>query len=66
MPVSGAPAQASSFSGRWIEQAGYRGAGPHREITLSCPADRDQMVTEIQVPVEQVAGGPSRRAHSPG
>jgi effector-binding domain-containing protein len=43
--------------GRWIEQAGYRGAGPHREITLSCPADRSQMVTEIQVPVEQVVGG---------
>jgi DNA-binding transcriptional MerR regulator len=43
--------------GRWIERAGYRGAGPHREITLSCPADRDQMVTEIQVPVEQAAGG---------
>jgi DNA-binding transcriptional MerR regulator len=43
--------------GRWIEQAGYRGAGPHREITLSCPPDRNQMVTEIQVPVEQVVGG---------
>ncbi len=44
--------------GRWIERAGYRGAGPHREITLSCPADRNQMVTEIQVPVEQVVGRP--------
>jgi len=44
--------------GRWVEQAGYRGAGAHREITLSCPADRDQMVTEIQVPVEQLVGGP--------
>jgi effector-binding domain-containing protein len=44
--------------GRWIEQAGYRGAGPHREITLSCPSDRNQMVTEIQVPVEQVVAGP--------
>lgn len=43
--------------GRWIEQAGYRGAGPHREITLSCPSDRNQMVTEIQVPVEQVVAG---------
>jgi effector-binding domain-containing protein len=40
--------------GRWIEQAGYRGAGPHREMTLSRPADRNEMVTEIQVPVESV------------
>jgi effector-binding domain-containing protein len=44
--------------GRWIEHAGYRGAGPHREITLSCPPDRNQMVTEIQLPVEHVVGGP--------
>jgi effector-binding domain-containing protein len=43
--------------GRWIEQAGYRGAGPHREITLSCPPDRNQMVTEIQVPVVREAKG---------
>jgi DNA-binding transcriptional MerR regulator len=50
--------------GRWVERAGYRGAGPHREITLSCPADRSQMVTEIQVPVEQVAGGPPREPPS--
>jgi effector-binding domain-containing protein len=36
---------------QWIEAAGHRGAGPHREITLACPEDIDGWVTEIQEPV---------------
>nr|WP_285223757.1 MerR family transcriptional regulator [Frankia sp. AiPa1] len=36
---------------RWIEQAGYRDAGPGREISLACPADPAGWITEIQQPV---------------
>ncbi|MCK9896252.1 MerR family transcriptional regulator [Frankia sp. AgB32] len=38
---------------RWIEDAGYRVAGPSREVTLACPADVDGWVTEIQEPIER-------------
>jgi len=36
---------------RWIEHAGYRNAGPNREVTLACPEDPAGMVTELQEPV---------------
>ncbi|MGG8408050.1 MerR family transcriptional regulator [Streptomyces sp. 12297] len=36
---------------RWIDGHGYREAGYPREISLECPADRDQWVTELQAPV---------------
>lgn len=36
----------------WIENAGYRDAGPGREISLACsPTDPDSWITEIQQPV---------------
>ncbi|MCQ4040615.1 MerR family transcriptional regulator [Streptantibioticus rubrisoli] len=38
---------------RWIEDAGYRTAGPNREVTLACPEDLDGMVTELQEPITQ-------------
>jgi DNA-binding transcriptional MerR regulator len=36
---------------RWIEDAGYRTAGPSREVTLACPEDPDGWVTELQEPI---------------
>ncbi|MFF3535394.1 MerR family transcriptional regulator [Streptomyces sp. NPDC002466] len=36
---------------RWIDAHGYRSAGYAREISLECPADRDQWVTELQEPI---------------
>ncbi len=36
---------------RWIEDAGYRPAGPNREVTLACPEGLDGMVTEVQEPI---------------
>jgi DNA-binding transcriptional MerR regulator len=38
---------------RWIEDCGYRPAGPSREVTLACPEDPAGMVTEIQEPVSK-------------
>ncbi|MGW7418180.1 MerR family transcriptional regulator [Streptomyces sp. NPDC054863] len=35
----------------WIEENGYRPAGYPREISLECPDNRDDWVTELQAPV---------------
>ncbi|MFI5801616.1 MerR family transcriptional regulator [Streptomyces sp. NPDC051561] len=37
--------------GRWIDSNGYRSAGYPREISLECPADHDDWVTELQEPI---------------
>ncbi|MEU3725489.1 MerR family transcriptional regulator [Streptomyces sp. NPDC031705] len=36
---------------RWIDANGHRSAGYARELTLACPPDRDQWVTELQEPL---------------
>uniref|UniRef100_A0AAU2JI44 MerR family transcriptional regulator n=1 Tax=Streptomyces sp. NBC_00049 TaxID=2903617 RepID=A0AAU2JI44_9ACTN len=36
---------------RWIDAHGHRSAGYARELTLACPEDRDQWVTELQEPL---------------
>ncbi|MFD4866117.1 MerR family transcriptional regulator [Streptomyces sp. NPDC058412] len=36
---------------RWIDAHGHRSAGYARELTLSCPEDPDQWVTELQEPL---------------
>ncbi|MFJ6754950.1 MULTISPECIES: MerR family transcriptional regulator [unclassified Streptomyces] len=36
---------------RWIDAHGHRSAGYARELTLSCPQDPDQWVTELQEPL---------------
>uniref|UniRef100_A0AAU2VQS2 MerR family transcriptional regulator n=1 Tax=Streptomyces sp. NBC_00008 TaxID=2903610 RepID=A0AAU2VQS2_9ACTN len=36
---------------RWIDGSGYRSAGYAREVTLECPQDESQWVTELQEPV---------------
>ncbi|MDX2921231.1 MULTISPECIES: MerR family transcriptional regulator [Streptomyces] len=36
---------------RWLEANGYRSTGYAREISLECPPDRGQWVTELQEPV---------------
>lgn len=35
----------------WIDENGYRSAGYPREVSLECPDDRDDWVTELQAPV---------------
>lgn len=35
----------------WIEANGYRSAGYPREVSLECPPNRDEWVTELQEPV---------------
>lgn len=42
--------------GRWIEDNGYRIAGPYREISLALPAadSPDDMVVEVQMPIEAI------------
>ncbi|MEZ7007479.1 MerR family DNA-binding transcriptional regulator [Streptomyces sp. AD55] len=35
----------------WIDANGHRSTGHPREISLACPPDRDEWVTELQVPV---------------
>lgn len=35
----------------WLDAHGYRSTGYAREVTLECPPDRDQWVTELQEPV---------------
>ncbi|MEV5574361.1 MerR family transcriptional regulator [Spirillospora sp. NPDC052269] len=37
--------------GRWIEANGYRSTGYPREISLECPENQDDWLTEIQEPV---------------
>ncbi|MFJ8921996.1 MerR family transcriptional regulator [Streptomyces sp. NPDC102415] len=41
-------AQALAF---WIDENGYRSAGYPREISLECPDNQDDWVTELQAPV---------------
>ncbi|MBT2457778.1 MerR family transcriptional regulator [Streptomyces sp. ISL-86] len=36
---------------RWIDAHGHRSAEYARELTLACPEDRDQWVTELQEPL---------------
>ncbi|MFI1222989.1 MULTISPECIES: MerR family transcriptional regulator [unclassified Streptomyces] len=36
---------------RWLDANGYRSTGYNREVSLECPADREQWVTELQEPV---------------
>ena len=36
---------------RWIDGNGHRSTGYAREINLECPDNRDDWVTELQVPV---------------
>lgn len=36
---------------RWIDANGYRSTGLPRELTLACPEDRSQWVTELQEPI---------------
>ncbi|MFJ3878992.1 MerR family transcriptional regulator [Streptomyces sp. NPDC090077] len=36
---------------RWIDANGHRSAGHARELTLACPEDPDQWVTELQEPL---------------
>ncbi|GAA1090190.1 MULTISPECIES: MerR family transcriptional regulator [Kitasatospora] len=36
---------------RWIDATGHHAPGYPREVTLECPADRDDWVTELQAPV---------------
>lgn len=40
--------------GSWIEQSGYRIAGPYREIGLDLPPSglQNEMIIEVQIPVE--------------
>lgn len=39
---------------RWIDANGYRAVGYAREINLECPENRDDWVTELQVPVTKL------------
>jgi DNA-binding transcriptional MerR regulator len=41
---------------RWIDAHGYRSAGYAREVTLECPPDRSQWVTELQQPIYATGG----------
>ncbi|GAA2893173.1 MerR family transcriptional regulator [Streptosporangium fragile] len=36
---------------RWVEEHGHRSAGPAREVSIDCPADRDKWVTELQMAI---------------
>ncbi|MFD8635820.1 GyrI-like domain-containing protein, partial [Streptomyces sp. NPDC059656] len=36
---------------RWIDAHGHRSAGYARELTLACPEDKEQWVTELQEPL---------------
>ncbi|MEU2056607.1 MerR family transcriptional regulator [Streptomyces bungoensis] len=37
----------------WIDAHGYRSDGYPREVTLECPENRDEWVTELQAPVSR-------------
>ncbi|MFD9411365.1 MerR family transcriptional regulator [Streptomyces sp. NPDC059989] len=39
---------------RWIDAHGHRSAGYARELSLACPEDRDQWVTELQEPLATI------------
>ncbi|MEO3973048.1 MerR family transcriptional regulator [Streptomyces sp. CAU 1734] len=36
---------------RWLDTGGHRSAGYAREVTLACPPDQEQWVTELQEPL---------------
>ena len=36
----------------WIEDHGYRGAGPYRCIYLRLPSPHGEPLTELQIPIE--------------
>ncbi|MFJ8868356.1 MerR family transcriptional regulator [Streptomyces sp. NPDC102473] len=56
-------AQALAF---WIDENGYRSAGYPREISLECPENRDDWVTELQAPVTRPWDpGPSSQDKAP-
>lgn len=38
----------------WIDGNGYRSTGHPREVSLECPEDRDDWVTELQAPVARI------------
>jgi DNA-binding transcriptional MerR regulator len=38
---------------KWVDAHGYRASGPAREHYLECPADGDQWITELQLPITQ-------------
>ncbi len=39
---------------RWVEDGGYRPAGPSREVTLACPEDPAGWVTELPEPLSSL------------
>ncbi|OCC10911.1 MerR family transcriptional regulator [Streptomyces sp. PTY087I2] len=45
---------AANTLARWLEANGYRSTGYAREVSLECPPDREQWVTELQEPVVKV------------
>jgi DNA-binding transcriptional MerR regulator len=47
---------------QWIEANGYQIAGPYREIGLELPISGtfDDMVIEVQIPIERMSGLPDR------
>ncbi|MFD0266481.1 MerR family transcriptional regulator [Streptomyces sp. NPDC127106] len=47
---------------RWIDGNGHRSGGYPREVTLECPADRDDWVTELQAPLAGPAPAPGDAA----
>ncbi|CAM5723376.1 hypothetical protein SALBM311S_05781 [Streptomyces alboniger] len=56
-------AQALAFS---IDENGYQSAGYPREISLECPDNRDDWVTELQAPVTKPCNpGPSSQDRAP-
>ncbi|MDW6058591.1 MerR family transcriptional regulator [Streptomyces sp. FXJ1.4098] len=54
-PMEGEMLATSQALARWIDANGYRSTGYPREVSLHCPEDRTQWVTELQDPI--VAGG---------
>ncbi|CAM3428726.1 MerR family transcriptional regulator [Kibdelosporangium persicum] len=40
---------------RWIDAHGYRALELPRELSIDCPEDRGEWVTELQVPIEYVS-----------
>ncbi|MEU4692264.1 MerR family transcriptional regulator [Actinoplanes sp. NPDC023714] len=36
---------------RWIDESGHRATGYAREVSLECPENRDEWVTELQTPL---------------
>lgn len=49
-PMDGVLPTAQALA-RWIDAHGHRSAGYARELTLACPEDREEWVTELQEPL---------------